>query len=307
MKCKLNNAYSIIKNEKDVAFIRELNKYTIRENSEICRRLKKILSSKNGIIKREDLSFDDFLYSKKVLIPSIVVVDKKNESTIDYCLQYTDKISEKEISNAVIVIVGLGGIGQVVMEQLVASGLKKFILIDFDKIVEKNFNRQFLILNDDIGKHKVDAVETNLRNRYDGLEIIKYRIKLIKKEDLNEILDSHKVDFIVGAADHPPNKIQAIILEISKAKKIPCGFASVGLNYSVVGPILTGHESFFFPNDNRKFAFKEILSASASFTNSITGAILAKEIFFFLFRIEKSKIIEKQLIFDFKEYTSTIC
>lgn len=60
-------------------------------------------------------------------------------------------------------IVGLGGTGSILAQQLVHLGIRDFILIDPDTIEETNLNRVVGANYDDIGKSKIDVVERYLK------------------------------------------------------------------------------------------------------------------------------------------------
>lgn len=51
----------------------------------------------------------------------------------------------KQIGAVHLAIVGMGGIGQVVVEHLAAAGVRHFTLIDGDRVERSNVNRQFLV------------------------------------------------------------------------------------------------------------------------------------------------------------------
>lgn len=77
----------------------------------------------------------------------------------------------KQIGAVHLAIVGMGGIGQVVVEHLAAAGVRHFTLIDGDRVERSNVNRQFLVGPDEIGEAKVEAVSKTLVNRYPDLSL----------------------------------------------------------------------------------------------------------------------------------------
>ena len=60
----------------------------------------------------------------------------------------------KQIRDAHIAIVGIGGVGSWAAEALARSGVGKLTLIDFDHIAESNINRQIHALDDTLGMSK---------------------------------------------------------------------------------------------------------------------------------------------------------
>ncbi len=62
---------------------------------------------------------------------------------------------QRRIGQVTVAIVGLGGLGLHVAQQLAHLGVKKFILVDNDKIVRTNLNRCVGASHSDLGKPKV--------------------------------------------------------------------------------------------------------------------------------------------------------
>ena len=63
------------------------------------------------------------------------------------------------ITNANVMIVGIGGVGGYVAECLARTGIEKLTLVDFDIVSETNINRQIVALNSTVGQSKVDAMK----------------------------------------------------------------------------------------------------------------------------------------------------
>lgn len=51
-------------------------------------------------------------------------------------------------------ILGIGGLGSVVMMNLLRLGIKKLIIIDYDIVDIHNLNRQIMFSVEDVGKPK---------------------------------------------------------------------------------------------------------------------------------------------------------
>lgn len=67
-------------------------------------------------------------------------------------------------------IAGAGGLGSNCAFNLVRSGLKRLVLVDFDKVEVSNLNRQFYFM-DQLGMAKVEALRTNLLRINPELEL----------------------------------------------------------------------------------------------------------------------------------------
>ena len=72
--------------------------------------------------------------------------------------------TQEDISRIRIGIVGLGSVGSMVAEALARTGFGNIVLIDFDKVEEKNLDRLMNVREKDIGKNKVDVIAREIRH-----------------------------------------------------------------------------------------------------------------------------------------------
>lgn len=85
-------------------------------------------------------------------------------------------------------VVGCGGTGSVVVEQLAYLGVRNLVLVDPDLVEKTNLNRLVGAGDHDVGKLKVDVLAGNLRNRFGGI-----RVQTIAKNVLDvEVIDCLK-------------------------------------------------------------------------------------------------------------------
>ena len=75
---------------------------------------------------------------------------------------YLTEQEKSILEHAVIGIAGAGGLGSNCAMHLVRSGVRKFVIADFDTVSAGNLNRQFFF-TDQIGRSKVEALAENLR------------------------------------------------------------------------------------------------------------------------------------------------
>ena len=82
-----------------------------------------------------------------------------------YARNYTSLTKDQQsiLRDTTVAIVGLGGLGGYILENLVRLGVKNFHLIDKDVFEITNLNRQLLCTEDNLGKYK--AEEAALRAR----------------------------------------------------------------------------------------------------------------------------------------------
>jgi molybdopterin-synthase adenylyltransferase len=69
---------------------------------------------------------------------------------------------QRTIESLTVAIVGLGGIGSLVAEQLARAGVGSLILVDFDVVESSNLNRLFGATSGSLGQHKAKVVGSYL-------------------------------------------------------------------------------------------------------------------------------------------------
>ena len=72
-------------------------------------------------------------------------------------------IGQKKILNAKILIIGAGGLGCPVIDNLTRSGVKNITIADNDKVSLSNLHRQTMYNTNDIGKFKVDVIKKKIK------------------------------------------------------------------------------------------------------------------------------------------------
>lgn len=90
-------------------------------------------------------------------------------------LDEIDIKGQEEICNSSILCIGCGGLASFTLPLLVASGIKKIGIVDFDTIDISNLPRQIMFTERDIGKYKVDVAKEYLQklNPHCTIEIFK--------------------------------------------------------------------------------------------------------------------------------------
>ena len=114
---------------------------------------------------------------------------------------------QKKILNSKILIIGAGGLGCPVVDNLTRSGVKNITIADHDKVSLSNLHRQTMYNTNDIGKFKVDVIKNKIKkiNPSSKVNIIKKKItdvnlpKIIKKFDiLVDGSDNFKTKFLLN-------------------------------------------------------------------------------------------------------------
>jgi molybdopterin-synthase adenylyltransferase len=202
-------------------------------------------------------------------------------------------LNEKEfntIKNAKIAIIGLGGLGGNVANELVRLGAENLNLIDYDRFEETNLNRQLFSNISNIGDYKVDIIKAELLkiNPNCIIEVNKSRIQDLDIDILN------KYDFIIDAVDNPQTKI--FISELGTKLNIPVLHGACAGWYGQVGWILPGSKLIKGIYGNEKQGIEQELK-NPSFTPSAVASIMVAEFLKYIKKSDKT-VINQVLLID---------
>jgi len=122
---------------------------------------------------------------------------------------------QQQLSKKSVLVVGAGGLGNVVLSEIGCIGLKEIYLMDFDKIEIHNIHRQFQFNEQDIGKYKAKILADHTH---------RCGTKIIPIVDKFENFDK-KVDLIIDCTDN--FDVRKKIDKFAKANEIVWLYASV--------------------------------------------------------------------------------
>ena len=115
----------------------------------------------------------------------------------------------KNLQNANVLVVGLGGVGAYAAEMIARSGVGRMTIADADTVSPTNINRQLIALHSTIGKEKSELMAE--RVRYINPEIkLTVVNRFIKDDETDALLDSDKFDYVVDAIDTLSPKLALI-------------------------------------------------------------------------------------------------
>ncbi len=90
---------------------------------------------------------------------------------------------QKKLLDSSVIIVGLGGLGGYVAEELARAGLGRITGVDSDVFDQTNLNRQLLADQENLGQKKVDQARDRLAKVNKAVEFIGYPVTLDKLPD----------------------------------------------------------------------------------------------------------------------------
>jgi len=139
---------------------------------------------------------------------------------------------QKKLQQKSALILGCGGIGNLVGVSLATSGIGKITLLDFDTIEVSNLTRQFMFTKDDVGKSKAEVLKEELLKRSHCV-----KVETIDSPISKELLESlPKPDLIVLSADSVDSlpTVNAFAIE-NKVAYINIGYVQ---DIAVFGPFV---------------------------------------------------------------------
>lgn len=110
---------------------------------------------------------------------------------------------QQRLQDAIVAIVGAGGLGCPIALYLAAAGIGTLKLIDYDCVEETNLNRQVLHWTDAIGKPKVQSAYEKLHRFNPLVKVVPLQTELTE-DNADELL--RDADVIVDALDNFPTR-----------------------------------------------------------------------------------------------------
>jgi len=156
---------------------------------------------------------------------------------------------QQKLLTARIMIVGLGGLGNIAASYLAAAGVGRLVLIDDDEVELSNLPRQVLYQNDDIGTAKVLAAERQIHKQNPDVDIqaIQQRLdestlrqqiqnvdllvdctdNFLIRQIINKVCFQTKTDLVTGAAIRWQGQLQSFLFSNHSSCCYQCLYPSL--------------------------------------------------------------------------------
>ena len=159
-------------------------------------------------------------------------------------------IAENNLERAHVLILGLGGTGGTILQHLAPSGIKKFSLVDIDRVEKSNLQRQFLYDIESIGELKADMATNYILKREPASQIIPMIRKISTQDDLVDIIEAlPRIDFCAVCIDEPVGTIFDIVSGVLWERDIPFIYGGVMIQSGFWGPVFAKRFSSLSPQD----------------------------------------------------------
>ncbi len=114
----------------------------------------------------------------------------------------------EKLASSRVAVFGIGGVGGYVCEALVRSGVRKFDLIDDDKVCLTNLNRQIIATRKTIGKYKTEVMAERMREINPDVDVRTHKCFFLPENE--DEFPFEEYDYIVDAVDTVTAKLTLV-------------------------------------------------------------------------------------------------
>lgn len=125
----------------------------------------------------------------------------------------------ERLRRAHVLVVGVGGVGAYAAEMLCRAGVGRLTLVDADTVQPTNINRQLPALHSTLGQPKVEVLAARFRDINPEVELTVLPV-FLKDENIPQLLDAVRYDFVVDAIDTLAPKCHLITEALRRRIKI---------------------------------------------------------------------------------------
>lgn len=179
-------------------------------------------------------------------------------------------LGQQRLLEAAVMIVGLGGLGGYVLEQLGRCGMGKVVAVDPDRFEVTNLNRQLLADHTSIGLPKVDVAKKRVAAVNHGVEFIGHEMRV---EDLPEAAYDG-VELIFDCLDQVPSRLR--LEEAGTRLNIPIVHGAIGGWYGQVA-LVTPASGILTALYGTKEAGIEKSLGNPTFTPAVLASLMVSE------------------------------
>ncbi|MFQ6123307.1 MAG: ThiF family adenylyltransferase [Candidatus Heimdallarchaeota archaeon] len=207
---------------------------------------------------------------------------------------------QEKLSNAKIVMVGAGALGNYVSLGLVGLGIGALTIIDKDVLERSNMNRQLLFTEKDIGRQKVSALAERLRERNSTTVVTSINEK-ITGNNLAALIGT--CDILIDAVDNIPTRL--LLSRYALIKGIPLVHGATSHNGGQMCVItrntpcyecFTNIERHLTPSQNQSCTALPV--PSVGYVNQIIAGLMVENVRILLNPHKGESIIEPILYYD---------
>lgn len=193
------------------------------------------------------------------------------------------------LKNLKVCVVGCGGLGGYVIEELGRLGIGYIKAVDGDVFDESNLNRQLLSSIDNLGCSKAEAAEKRMERINPLIKVAPVQQRLNMDNGL-DIINGH--DVVVDALDNIESRLA--LEELAEKAGIPLVHGAIAGWYGQVTTVFPGDRTLsrLYPQDAKHGIEKEL--GNPSFTPALVASIQVAETVKVL--IKRGDLLRKKLL-----------
>ena len=125
----------------------------------------------------------------------------------------------ERLQQAHVLVVGLGGVGAYAAEMICRAGVGRMTIVDADTVQPTNINRQLPALHSTMGREKAGVLAARFKDINPDIQLTVLPV-FLKDDNIPELLDAARYDFIVDAIDTLAPKCYLIAEALKRHIKI---------------------------------------------------------------------------------------
>jgi len=199
---------------------------------------------------------------------------------------------QRKLLGKKVIIVGLGGLGGYVLEELARAGVGQITGVDPDVFDETNLNRQLLCEEGNLGKEKVSEAQKHLQKINKAVEFEGFAVSLDKLGDETW----SKADLVFDCLDNIADRLK--LANKCSAANVPLVHGAIAGWYGQVGVVRPGAEMLAKIYKSHKGV--EENTGTPPFTAAVAASVMAAKGIKLLTRPDSTRK-EEMLLFDLLE------
>lgn len=125
----------------------------------------------------------------------------------------------ERLQQAHVLVVGLGGVGAYAAEMICRAGVGRMTIVDADMVQPTNINRQLPALHSTMGREKAEVLAARFKDINPDIQLTVLPV-FLKDDNIPELLDATRYDFVVDAIDTLAPKCYLITEALKRHIKI---------------------------------------------------------------------------------------
>ena len=125
----------------------------------------------------------------------------------------------ERLQQAHVLVVGLGGVGAYAAEMICRAGVGRMTIVDADTVQPTNINRQLPALHSTMGREKAEVLAARFKDINPDIQLTVLPV-FLKDDNIPELLDAARYDFVVDAIDTLAPKCYLITEALKRHIKI---------------------------------------------------------------------------------------